>query len=391
VGTAGDVLPLLRIGRRLADRSHDVSLLTHFGYRGLTEEAGLEFAAVDDAAGHARSVEDGPLVNTPRGIVEFMRRHYLPQVSGEYEQIRERCRPSGTIVVARDLFDLGARFAAEKLGIPVVWIFISPSQLSGRELRLALYSEILAGDVQALRGSLGLPPVTDWAGWLKYPGRNVAIWPAWFAARDPAWPAEVEPVGFILDNEGERGEIPDELEQSLRGGQRPVLITGGSGTFVGAAFYEASVEACVRAHRSAILATPFDDLAPANLPRSIRRYSHLPMGKLMPRVDVVIHHGGRGTMSCALAAGTPQVVLASGADRPWNALRLEELGVARCLPRLAWTPEALLQALESTASTALRERCREIAGRFPGVDSVGAACRLIEKAGHRRPPAADLD
>ncbi|HYK42783.1 MAG TPA: glycosyltransferase, partial [Thermoanaerobaculia bacterium] len=188
VGTAGDVLPLLRIGRRLVERGHEVSLLTHFGFRTLTEEAGLEFAAIDDAEQHARSLEDGPLVNTPRGIVEFMRRHYMPRVIGEYERIRERCRPD-TVVVARDLFDLGARLAAEKLGIPVLWIFISPSQLEGGDLRLALFSEALAADVQSLRGSLGLRPVSDWAAWLTYPGRNAAIWPAWFAAPDSAWAA----------------------------------------------------------------------------------------------------------------------------------------------------------------------------------------------------------
>ena len=379
MGTAGDVLPLLRIGKRLGERGHDVSLLTHFGYRSLAEEAGLEFGAIDGAEEHARSLDDGALVNTPAGIVEFMRRHYLPRVIGEYERIRDRCRPSGRILVARDLFDLGARFAAEKLGIPVVWIFISPSQLVSRELRRALFSEVLAGDVQRLRASLDLPPVTDWDAWLGYPGRHVGIWPAWFAKPDPRWPAEVEPVGFVLDNEGERDGIPEDLEPSLRAGERPVLITGGSGTFVGASFYQASVDACVGSGRPAILATPFEQLVPASLPPSIRRYSHLPMGKLMPRVDAVIHHGGRGTMSCALAAGTPQVVLASGADRPWNALRLEELGVAKYLPRPAWTAEAILQALESTASIALRERCREIAGRFAGADPLRAACQVIER------------
>ena len=356
-------------------------LLTHVSYARLAEEAGLDFAALDDAGEEARSLEDGPLVNTPPGIVEFLRRHYLPRVVGEYERIRERCRPSATILVARDLFDVGARIAAEKLGVPLVWAFVAPSQLASRDLRRELFSQVLAADVDRLRGELDLPPVSDWRAWLQYPGRNVGLWPAWFGPPDPSWPARVEPVGFILDNEGERGDLPEELRSSLDAGERPILITGGTGTFAGAGFYAAAVEACRRLRRSAILVTPHDGLVPASLPESIRRYSHLPFGKLMPRVEAVIHHGGRGTMSCALAAGTPQVVLASGADRPGNAIRLEELGVGRYLPRPAWIAEEVAKALESlTGSPAVAERCREIAGRIAGTDSVGAACRVIEDA-----------
>ncbi|HEY6148843.1 MAG TPA: glycosyltransferase, partial [Thermoanaerobaculia bacterium] len=315
------MLPLLRVGAGLRARGHSVSLLTHVAFRRPAEEAGLEFAALDDEAQHARSVEDGPLVNTPPGVVEFLRRHYLPLVAGEYERIRERCRAADTIVVARDLFDIGARIAAEKLGVPLVWVFVAPGQLEGHGLRRELFGRVLAGDVDRVRGELGLAPVRDWDAWLSHPGRHVGLWPDWFAPPDPAWSADVVPAGFILDNEGERGDLPEELRSALDSGERPVLITGGSGTFAGAAFYAAAVEACRRTRRPAVLVTPYDELVPPSLPDSIRRFPHLPLGKLLPRVEAVIHHGGRGTMSAALAAAVPQVVLAWGADRPGNAMR----------------------------------------------------------------------
>ena len=150
---------------------------------------------------------------------------------------------------------------------------------------------------------------------------------------------------------------------------------------MGADFFSACAEACRQARRRAILLTLHDRLVPSDLPESIQRYQHLPLGKLMPLMEVVLHHGGRGTMSCALASATPQFVLAWGADRPDNAIRLQQLGVAKYLPRPAWTAETVAKALESLAgSSTVGERCREIAGRITGSDSLTAACQVIEAA-----------
>lgn len=362
-------------------RGHDVALLSHIRYADLAAEAGLDFGAIDDAGQYALSIEDGPLVNSPPGIPEFLRRHYFPRVVQEYDLIRQRCRAKDTILVARDLFDVGARIAAEKLGLPLLWLFVAPSTLMSRDLRRALFAEVLAADVNRLRDEIGLPPVADWNAWLSYPGRHPGIWPDWFAPPDPAWAAEVVPVGFVLDNEGETEDLPREIRSAVDAGERPILITGGTGTFTGAGFYEASVNACRQLSRRAILVTPHDQLIPSRLPESIRRYTHLPLGKLMPFVEAVFHHGGRGTMSCALASATPQVVLAWGADRPGNAIRVEELRVGKYLPRPAWKADTVAKALESLAgSSAVRERCREIAARIAGTDSLTAACLVIEDA-----------
>src|SRR5262245_13224313 len=119
-GTDGDVLPVLRIGSRLKTRGHDVTLLTHAGYAGLAAEAGLDFAALDNATEYNRSVAEGPMVNSPQGIPEFLRRHYFTKVPLECDLVRQRCRALDTLLVARDLFDIGARIAAEKFGIPLL-------------------------------------------------------------------------------------------------------------------------------------------------------------------------------------------------------------------------------------------------------------------------------
>jgi len=380
-GTAGDVLPLIRIGSRLKGRGHDVHLLTHAHYAGLAREAGLEFAALDNAAEYEQFVEDGPLLNTPHRIPEFMRRHYFPKVLAECKLIEQRYRPGDTVVIARDLFDLGARLVAERLRIPLLWIFMAPSQLLNGQLRRELFARVLAKDVNRLREQLALGAISDWHSWLSNGGRHPALWPEWFAAPDPAWPAKVVPVGFVVDNEDESGELPDSVRASLDAAPSPILISGGTGTYSGIGFYGAATNACLQLNRPGILVTDHDRLVPADLPVSIRHCHYLPMGKVMPRVAAVVHHGGRGTLSCALAAATPQVVLASGADRQDNASRLERLGVAKYLALPSWKPEKVAEALlRLTESVAVRNCCQDLADRIRGSDSLAQACDVIESA-----------
>jgi UDP:flavonoid glycosyltransferase YjiC (YdhE family) len=59
----------------------------------------------------------------------------------------------------------------------------------------------------------------------------------------------------------------------------------------------------------------------------------VPQARLMPRVDVVVHHGGSGTTLGALTVGVPQLVLPQGADQFANTEALCAAGVAlRLLP-----------------------------------------------------------
>jgi len=48
---------------------------------------------------------------------------------------------------------------------------------------------------------------------------------------------------------------------------------------------------------------------------------------LLPRLDLVLHHGGSGTMLGAFGAGLPQLLLPRGADQFTNSDAVLELGV----------------------------------------------------------------
>ena len=53
--------------------------------------------------------------------------------------------------------------------------------------------------------------------------------------------------------------------------------------------------------------------------------------QVLPQIDLIVHHGGTGSVLGALAAGLPQLIMPQGADQFFNAEYLTEAGAARAL------------------------------------------------------------
>jgi UDP:flavonoid glycosyltransferase YjiC (YdhE family) len=67
------------------------------------------------------------------------------------------------------------------------------------------------------------------------------------------------------------------------------------------------------------------------LPRNIRLLSWAPGQLLIRRADLVIFHGGYGTMMETVAAGTPTLAIPFQSEQEGNARRLEQLGCGRLI------------------------------------------------------------
>jgi UDP:flavonoid glycosyltransferase YjiC (YdhE family) len=202
----------------------------------------------------------------------------------------------------------------------------------------------------------------------------------------------VEQVGFVRNDRGEAGEIPAAVQSLLACDEPPILVTAGTGLFVDAGFYLASAEACRLLQRRGILVTGHRKLAARDLPDGVRCFDRLPFASLMPRVGVVVHHGGTGTLARAIVSAVPQLALPSGGDRPDTALHLRRLGIAEVLLPAQWQPDLIAEALQRlSSSTAVRERCQELARLARRGDPAGAACETIESAVLTKPSLRDAD
>jgi len=117
------------------------------------------------------------------------------------------------------------------------------------------------------------------------------------------------------------------------------------------------------------------------MPDGVRHVDFVPFRWLLKRSAMLVHHGGIGSMSQALAAGVPQVIMPMAHDQFDNAARVERLGVGRSLPTKRFRGPALADMIRGLLDdSAVAGRCRDVAARLADADGLERASDEIEAA-----------
>jgi UDP:flavonoid glycosyltransferase YjiC (YdhE family) len=111
-------------------------------------------------------------------------------------------------------------------------------------------------------------------------------------------------------------------------------------------------------------------------PAHVRVERYVPQTRVLPHCDVVVSHGGSGTVLATLALGLPQVCLPQGADQFLNSAAISSAGVGISLMPGEGGPDAVRDAIVRVLDEA---SFREAAGRvrssiasMPSPDDVAA-------------------
>ncbi len=98
-----------------------------------------------------------------------------------------------------------------------------------------------------------------------------------------------------------------------------------------------------------VLVTVGPEGDPASLgevPDNVHVERFVAQSAVLPLIDLIVHHGGTGTVLSALEVGLPQLLLPQGADQFINAEILTAAGAARALPNDAQLPAAIGEAVQ---------------------------------------------
>ena len=110
----------------------------------------------------------------------------------------------------------------------------------------------------------------------------------------------------------------------------------------------------------------------------MRHFDYVPLGQVLPRAAALVSHGGVGTLSQALAAGVPQLVMPLGFDQFDNAARLERLGVAATLtPRRFRGPAVAQHLARLLGCPTVARACQAAAARLRDDEWEEATCRAV--------------
>jgi UDP:flavonoid glycosyltransferase YjiC (YdhE family) len=404
IGSYGDVNPFIGLGRALRARGHEVLVATNEHFEPLLRQAGLEFISLGTQAEYDACLKD-PNAWHPRKGFAVIARYMEPMLRRVYDAIVKHYRRGETIVAAGTLA-FGARIAQERLGYAMATIHLQPVMFrSGFQAPVLpsfpmydwmptwwkhslfwladhlVVDRVYGPPINALRKEVGLPPVRRlFDGWFHSPQRIIGLFPEWFAPLQPDWPAQLRLTSFPRHDGRLDEDLPADVRAFLDAGEPPLVFTPGSAMAQGRRFFEQSLHACRLLGRRAMFVTQYLENIPERLPDNVRHFHYVPFGRLLPHAAAMIHHGGIGTSSQALAAGVPQLVMPFTHDQPDNAARLRRLGVARQLPAAKYRGPVAARLLdELLRSPAVARHCKVQSERLAREDPWEETCRLLEE------------
>jgi rhamnosyltransferase subunit B len=404
VGSLGDVHPFIAIGQALQARGHAVTLLTNDDFGALVQSAGLVHASAGRGVDLAAAVASPNLWDPMKGLGVFWKHMLAPAIEPCFRQI-EAIAARGPCAVLAPPVMFGARFARDRLGVPLVSAYTAPAVLrsDGAPLTMAHWRlprgtprSLVRLAWQALdrhklhpmarrplddiaaRLDTAPPPLAQsiFGEWMHSPDGGVTLFPDWFAPARPGWPAALRVGGFPLYAADAQGTLPSAVSRFLAAGTPPIVFMPGSAMQHASAFFAAAVGACRQLGRRGLLLTPHAQQLPVPLPAEVKHVGYLPFAALLPQAAALVHHGGIGSCAQALHAGVPQVIMPMAHDQFDNAACVARLGLGRTLRPAAFSAERLAGALAGLFA-ASPERWQQSRQRLAS-PALGGICEAVE-------------
>ena len=304
----GTVPPIVAIGQALVRRGHDVIVLAQPSVQQRVEAVGCSFrafSAIPDYD-HTRSFDDQ---------LDLIGRAIVGEETG-----REMLDIDADLYVV-DANLAGALAAAECAPQPSA-VLLHSVYATYTDTWFADLWPLLAGAIGATRTSFGLDTVGSWAEVFAPHDRLLSVVPRTFDADTVAPPDTMRWFGFL---------VPDEPPEPI---DARVLV--------------------------AFSTTHYDEQADvvARVTEALGDIPHLVTGRdhyrshpaVLPNIDLVITHGGLGSVAAALHHGVPLVCIPFDRDQPLNSARVASLGAG-----IALDGDASVDEIRAAVTTVLAD------------------------------------
>ncbi|GGU51349.1 glycosyltransferase [Lentzea flava] len=106
------------------------------------------------------------------------------------------------------------------------------------------------------------------------------------------------------------------------------------------------------------------------LPDNVKTVGWVPIPRVLPFCDGIVHHGGAGTLLGALAAGVPQLVEPGPGDRATHAKAVMRRGAGLAATPKAVTPELLTRLIEDSGLQRAAAEVRDEIAAMPAPSDI---------------------
>jgi len=407
VGTRGDVLPFVALGKGLIKRGYQVTICTGESFRSLVEQYGLKFSPVRmDFLELAETNEGKQMMGrNPFHTWKLMKRAIFPMVERMLLDVWHAAQGADVMIYHPKV--LGGYDIAEKRGIPAFLAHPTPVIVPTRlfanpALPLTFSSGFLnelTYSVNRLMVSSFLSIINKWRKeTLTLDSKRTLMTndrilngqpvPVLYGCSpqvvpyDPAWKPYVCMSGFwFLEQESEWEPSP-ELRRFMKNGPPPIAVSFSSMPLDNPRrIWKMLEEALNISGQRGIILAGSSGMSEKHHSPHVFTVDSVPHDWLFPQTCGVIHHGGAGTTAAALKAGKPMIISPFTGDQPFWARRMKELGVAtEPLTEKEMSVERLVHRIrELTGNPSLHHRADEMAAHLRDEKGVEATVDFIEE------------
>ncbi len=406
LGSDGDIFPFIGIGLELQKRGHSIIFLTSDYYREMIPKYGFTFIPIDDYS----DAEEMFTSVDPENMMDQFPKHLEYFITSPMKKVYEAIEKNydkNTVLINWKLM-AGAKIASEKFNIPLVSIYLSPSQIrSVIEPPRYTFSKILPllpkfvirqgyikmdqwidslikETINTFRTDVGLEQIeTSMLDWLETPDRLLAVFPEWFGNLQKDWPAHSIHTTFPLFVESKAGKNQEALEQFITHEKKPVVVTPGSQLAKAHEFFKVMTNIVKKLQLRGIFRTKYREQLPEDLGDTILHIEYADFEKLLPQSALIIHHGGIGTVAQAIKSGIPQIIIPWGLDQYDNAIRIKKLGIGDYIdPKKIDEKKISKKITRLLESKQVAANCKKYAESFREVDPFKQTCDIIETMIH---------
>jgi len=381
---SGHFHPLVPIARAAVAAGHEVAFACAASFVPTVERAGFgAFSAGYDMRGHAvpelfPGVLKGGATGGPWAWPNVFVGVFAVVMAPDLVMLAHEWQPD---LIVRDTAEYGGCAAAEVIGIPhaSVRTATGTAQYGMRQA--------IAQPLARLRELNGLPPDPDTEMPFRY--LHLATEPPRFQLPDTSVAPTAHTLRPVNYESGDDSLPPWVAALPARPTVYATLGTGASRRPDGRAFFPAMLEA-LRDEPVNVILTVGRDNDPSDFgpqPENVHIERFIPQSLLLPHCDLVIQQGGFSTVTGALNAGLPMVVIPIFADQPYNAACCAALGVGVVIAPDNRTPEAIREGVRQVlAGPTYRQNAERLRDEMAALPGPEYAVALLERLAVEKRP-----
>lgn len=408
LGSRGDVVPYLSLGKGLKARGHQVRIATFVNFESLVAHHQLDFYPIHgDIQKILTGVRGLSMIDAGRNPARMtwsVPRVFSTMAEGFAQDLSTPVLQDSELIVNQLPGGMYGYSLSEQLGVPMVLAAVMPLTPSRYLPMLAFpsqpasipgYNTLTHRLAYQLVWQWFRPAINRWRtqtlGLVKAPfwgysrpmdERGIPVlngFSAHVVPRPPDWGGHIHITGYWFA-EDEGWQPPDNLRRFIETGPLPIYIGFGSMP-IRDPMRTTSIllDALKLSGKRAVLQMGWGNLGQQELPDNVYKIEYAPHRWLFSRVSAVVHHGGSGTTAAGLRAGVPSVTVPFLFDQYYWGDRIHSLGVGpRPIPERKLTVERLVEALaETDEDTQMRQRASALGMKIRMEDGVGEAVEVI--------------